>query len=73
MKPKKIANTINDCFSPSPEIRAAHILYSNGVTEEILHSYRNSQEIKMVNEAWLCSVRNALRDIERINREGKTK
>jgi hypothetical protein len=69
MKPKDVAKIINDCFSPTPEIKAAQILYSNGVTEDEFLLYNNSTIIQLIDVSWRCKVRNALRDIERQQKE----
>ena len=70
MQPKKIAKIIKDCFDPSPAEKAALLLYYQGVTESEYWSHRKSKELILIPEPWLLSVCNALRDIERKEKEG---
>ena len=60
-----IAKEIRIGFHESPELVVARRLIALGVTENALHNLRNNKVIRLIPDAHLLKVRNAIRDLER--------
>jgi hypothetical protein len=64
---KQIIKIIEDCYVPSPADKAAQILHDKGVTSDDL--WCNSKLLINLEDPMRVGVANALRDIERKEKE----
>jgi hypothetical protein len=66
---KEMALIIQEHFTPSPAVRAAKVLYDRGVRERNIKLENLCMKPLFITEPIALSVLNALRDIERKNRD----